>query len=141
MFRFSRLVCAVAVCTLVTLVLADNVKIKGFDTASFGLEAPDADGMAHLKYKHQHDKTKVQIIISGFTPNTNYLFTFQSPSHCLVPGGGLITDEDGHATFDAEIPSFAEFGDCGNGDWTDADIVFTTGSDDGPIHAIARNPS
>lgn len=140
MFRFSRLLCGITLFSAVGIAMGAAVKIKGFDT-SYGMESSDADGMAILNYVQGQDETKVQIIMSGFTPNTNYLFTFQSDSHCMAPGGGLITDEHGHATFHGEIPNLSAFGDCGGGDWSDSDIVFTTESDEGPVHAVAWNPS
>jgi len=142
MFRFNRVVCALAVCVAVGAALGAAVKIKVLDT-SMGLEGPDADGMIILNYNQGQDETIVQLAITNFTPNTNYLFTLESASHCLRPGGGVITNDQGHATLHMTIPALPPILDCPaeGGDWSDADVIFRTGSDDGPVHAIGWNPS
>jgi hypothetical protein len=82
----------------------------------------------------------IQIVLSDFRPNTNYLFTLVSPSHCLTPGGGFVTDEHGHATFHGVIGAVPAVGGCPaeGGDWSDSDIVFDVA---GVTHAVAWNPN
>lgn len=140
MLKYSKVACAVALCVFVGVAAAAAVKIKTFDT-SFGFEGPDADGMAILNYAQGQDKTIIQMVFSGMLPDTNYLFTLVSPSHCLQPGGGFITDENGHATFHGDLGAPPVFGSCTepeNGDWSDADIYLEVGAN---VHAVGWNPN
>ncbi len=69
MFKFRRLLCAVLVCALVGVAYAGATKIRSFTTWN---EPEDADGMAILNVADSQGLV-IQIIVSGFTPDTTYL--------------------------------------------------------------------
>ena len=95
MFKFRRLLCVVLVCALVGVAYAGARKIRSFTTWN---EPEDADGMAILNVADSQGLV-IQIIVSGFTPNTTYL--------AAVSDGGdndyfldvFTTDDNGNGRF------------------------------------------
>jgi len=141
MFKFNRLVCATVIGVCAAVAFGAAVKIRSFDTASFGREAPDADGMAILNYASGQDETVVQIILSDFTTDTPYEVELVSPLHTLTPQATLFTDKHGHGTLHLTV--IAPPGE--NGNWTDSDIRigFNLSSTTNPeeLHAVGCNPA
>lgn len=140
MFKFNRLVCALAVCTCVAIAYGAATKIRSFENVAES--NPDADGMAILNYASGQDETIVQIILSDFTHDTAYDMVFVSPTHSLQPKflGTLITDKHGHGNLHVTIS--APPGE--NGDWTDAhiEIWINLGTiDPDELRAVGCNPN
>lgn len=125
-----------------TTAFAGAVKIKDFDNLA-PATSPDADGMAILNYASGADKTEVQIILSGLTPNTTYQIEITSPSHALSANLFLDTNNLGHLTAHVELVELPDFFDPDdNGDWSDADVSvgFNLGTATEDIRLYGDNP-
>ena len=117
MLSFRRVVCVVAVCAMVSVVIAGAQKIRAFETMD--PEPAAADGMAIINHIQATDTTIVQVILSDFTPNQEYCvlvdnvgsmvldritaggpFVRVNPDDSLIAGddGSLVADDKGHLT-------------------------------------------
>ena len=80
MFKFNRLVCVLLVGSCVAIAYGKAVKVTGLTPVS--PESADADGMAILNYHPGHDRTEVQVALTGFEVYTDY--------EVLVSGAGVV---------------------------------------------------
>ena len=118
MFKVRRFVCLALVCALVGVAYGAARKIRSF--TPMGAELATADGMAILNFADSAilngGKTILQVVVSGFTPNTTYSVGVCLPYFtCIVDEIGqtngawiihnaLTTDDDGSGTFHYEFP-------------------------------------
>ncbi|MFH1108342.1 MAG: hypothetical protein V1790_03970 [Planctomycetota bacterium] len=101
MFKVRRFVCLALVCALVGVAYAGATKIRSFTTFN---EPEDADGMAILNVADSQGLV-IQIIVSGFTPNTLYapfLFDPCSGSEYYVLDY-FTTDDRGNGRFHRDV--------------------------------------
>jgi len=115
MFRFRKVLCIVLVCALVGVAYGAARKIRTFTTCSEVVtacaESPDADGMAIFNI---HDGTgqEVQLMVTGFTPDTEYVVRLFDPR--ATPGnepeqGTFITNGVGNGTFHRDIGTLLDW--------------------------------
>ena len=101
MFKFRRLLCVALVFAMVGISYGAARKIKSFTTFN---EPEGADGMAILTV---HDGTgqEVQLILTGFTPYTDYEPTLWDGGNNEYNAFGLsiTTNEQGNATWHRDI--------------------------------------
>ena len=125
-------------CTCVSVAFGAAVKITDFVII---VEPEGADATAILNYQQGHNKTVVQLIISGFTPGKTYDVVFDSGSHSGPATAAIVTDGSGHGTLHTDLVAVS-----GNGDWSDSHITIgfnlrdaDTGND--RVRAFGTNPA
>jgi hypothetical protein len=121
MFKFRRLVCLALVCALVGVAYGAAVKIRSF--TPFAPEPATADGIGILNYTSPvDDRTLIQIVLNGFTPNTIYdlgiirpgvdPYTSYAQGECcgiVVGTMAFWTDQHGNATFTGRASLSGDF--------------------------------
>lgn len=126
-FVSVAVVCAVAFACY-GIAYGAAVKIRQFEIVS-QQEVESADAMAILNYASGSDKTIVQIIMSDFTPNIEYMVGLANG-----PADYVWTDNNGHATVHLTY----------DGDWSDSKVYIMI---DWPyprcdeIRAVGCNPN
>ena len=98
MFKFRRLLCAVLVCALVGVAYGAATKIRSFTTWN---EPPGADGMAIMNVADSQGMVLL-IIVSGFTPNTQYVPAFFDGVNDHKLNQYFMTDDKGNAHWNVE---------------------------------------
>lgn len=101
MFKARRLVCLGLVCAMAGVAYGAAKKITSFTTYN---EPADADGMATLNVADSQGLV-VQIIISGFNPNADYvlaLYDDESGSEYNA-FGAFTTDAHGNGRFHTKV--------------------------------------
>jgi len=145
MFKFRRWVCLALVCAMVGVAYGAARKIRSF--TPMGAELATADGMAILNLADggvDGQRTILQVVVSGFTPNSTYYVGVCLPpippyfpgTSCLADEIGqstawiitdpaMTTDEDGSGTFHYQFP----------GDHSSANVGIYLRNPDGTIPA------
>lgn len=71
MLRFNRMVCLLLVCSLVGVAFAKAIKVTAL--VPEGNENVDADGMVIINFQPGTPSNEVQVMLSDFTPDKEYL--------------------------------------------------------------------
>ena len=138
MLRFNRLVCVLLVGSLVGIVYAKAVKIKAFTPIGLGeVDNPDGDGMAILNANA--NGTQVQVALTDFVENEEYLVNLDSAAVGRTTIGVLSTNAVGNGTMHAHVGGADVCSGGGPIDLTVFVDVDTDGVlDDGPTDIEAR---
>lgn len=85
----KRLAIAVVACACVAVAYGAAVKITSF--AAFGPDS-SGDGMAILRHVQGQDNTVAQIILSGLSPNTEYVVALREPNTWHLVTTGFVVE-------------------------------------------------
>jgi len=100
MFKFNRVVCALAVCAIVGVACGAAIKIKALTLTDLGMaESPEADGMAIMNYNQGNEQTEVTVAITDFMPDTFYYIAVEPG----IGGAPVTTNSSGNANYHGVI--------------------------------------